>query len=165
MTEAVGKAARTSWRATIWSARHDPWARILNVDLVTALIAILLPWTTTGVSIAVVLWIVALGFTCEPGALLRSLKRPVSALPIAFFALVLLGMLWSHAPSHERLHQLSQVSKLLMLPLLIYHFQRSPRGMWVFVAFLISCLLVAAASCLTAINPNLSLKLLFSASG
>ena len=162
MTEAVGKEAETSWRSTIWSARHDPAARILNVDLVAALIAILLPWTTTGVSIAVVLWIVALGFTCEPGALLRSLKRPVSALPIALFTLVLVGMLWSHAPSHERLHQLSQASKLLVLPLLIYHFERSPRGMWVFFAFLISCVVLAIVSCIVALDPILSAKLYFS---
>jgi O-antigen ligase len=162
MTEAVGKEAEASWRSTIWSARHDPAARILNVDLVAALIAILLPWTTTGVSIAVVLWIVALGFICEPGALLRSLKRPVSALPIALFTLVLVGMLWSHAPSHERLHQLSQVSKLLVLPLLIYHFERSPRGMWVFVAFLISCVVLAIVSCIVALDPILSAKLYFS---
>jgi O-antigen ligase len=164
MTEAVDREAGTgmSWRATIWSARHDPWARILNVDLVAILIAILLPWTTTGVSIAVVLWIVAFAFTCETRSVLQSLKRPVSALPIAFFALVLLGMLWSHAPSHERLHQLSQVSKLLMLPLLIYHFERSPRGMWVFTAFLISCALLAMVSCITALDPILSAKLYLS---
>lgn len=162
MIEAVGREAGTSWRATIWSARHDPAARILNVDLVTVLIAILLPWTTTGVSIAVVVWIVALGFTCEPTALLRSLKRPVSALPIALFALVLLGMLWSHAPSHERMHQLGQVSKLLVLPLLIYHFERSPRGIAVFVAFLISCALLALVSCIVALDPILSAKLYFS---
>jgi O-antigen ligase len=162
MTEAVGKESGMSWRATIWSARHDPAARILNVDLVAALIAFLLPWTTTGVSIAVVLWMVAFGFTCETRALLRSLKRPASALPIAFFALVLLGMLWSHAPSYERLHQLSQVSKLLMLPLLIYHFERSPRGMWVFVAFLISCALLAIVSCVVALDPILSAKLYLS---
>jgi O-antigen ligase len=162
MTEALGKEAGRSWRSTIWSARHDPWARILNVDLVAALVAILLPWTTTGISIAVVLWIVAFGFTCDTRMLLRSLSRPVSALPIAFFALVLIGMLWSHAPSYERLHQLSQVSKLLVLPLLIYHFERSPRGMWVFVAFLISCVALAIVSCITALDPILSAKLYFS---
>ena len=162
MTEAAGKQERASWLSAIWSARRDPAARILNVDLVAGLIAILLPWTTTGVSIAVVLWIVALGFACEPQALLRSLKRPVSALPIAFFALVLVGMLWSHAPSHERMHQLSQVSKLLVLPLLIYHFERSSRGLAVFTAFLISCTVLAIVSCITALDPVLSAKLYFS---
>ena len=159
MAEAVRRDADTSWFSVIWSARHDPAARIFNIDLVTALIAILLPWTTTGVAIVVVLWVIALGFACEPRALLRSLKRPASALPIAFFALVMIGMLWSDAPAEERLHQLSQAGKLLMLPLLIYHFQRSPRGMWVFAAFLISCALLAIVSFITAIDPNLSAKL------
>ena len=50
----------------IWSAWHDPAARILNVDLLTVLIAILLPWSTTGVGIAVVLWLIALVPTLEP---------------------------------------------------------------------------------------------------
>ena len=45
----------------------------MNIDLVAGLIAILLPWTTTGVAIAAVLWIVALAFACEPRELLRSL--------------------------------------------------------------------------------------------
>jgi O-antigen ligase len=162
MTEAARRDANTSWLSMIWSARHDPAARIFNIDLVAALIAILLPWTTTGASIAVVLWVVALGFACEPRALLRSLNRPASALPIAFFALVLIGMLWSDAPSEERLHQLSQAGKFLVLPLLIYHFQRSPRRMWVLAAFLISCVLLAIVSCITALDPNLSAKLYFS---
>jgi len=50
---------------------------------------------------------------------------------IPFVVLVLLGMLWSDAPAYERLHQLSEVAKFLVLPLLIYHFERSPRGMMV----------------------------------
>ena len=162
MAEAVRRDANASWLSVIWSARHDPAARIFNIDLVAALIAILLPWTTTGVAIAAVLWAVALGFACEPRALLRSLKHPASALPIAFFALVLIGTLWSVAPSQDRLHQLSQVSKFLMLPLLIYHFQRSPRGLWVFAAFLVSCAVLAVVSCVTALDPNLSAKLYLS---
>jgi O-antigen ligase len=162
MAEAVRRDANASWLSVIWSARHDPAARIFNIDLAAALIAILLPWTTTGVAIAAVLWAVALGFACEPRALLRSLKHPASALPIAFFALALIGMLWSVAPSQDRLHQLSQVSKFLMLPPLIYHFQRSPRGLWVFAAFLVSCAVLAVVSCVTALDPNLSAKLYLS---
>src|SRR5262245_33806993 len=121
MTATMRKEADASWLAVIWSARHDPAARIFNLDLLAALIAILLPWTTTGVAITVVLWIIALGFAVEPQALARSLKRPVSALPLLLFLLVLAGTLWSHAPWYERLHQLSQASKFLVLPLLIYH--------------------------------------------
>jgi O-antigen ligase len=48
--------------------------------------------------------------------------------------------------------------KLLMLPLLLYHCERSPRGVWVFTAFLASCMLLMAASWVADFNPDLSLK-------
>jgi O-antigen ligase len=76
--------------------------------------------------------------------------------------LVLLGMLWSHAPWYDQLHQLGQAAKLLVLPLLIYHFGRSPRGMMVFTAFLMSCVALSLVSCLVALDPLLSAKLYFS---
>jgi O-antigen ligase len=93
---------------------------------------------------------------------LSSLKRPASALPIAFVALVLLGTLWSPASADDRMHQLSQVGKLLVLPLLIYHFARSPRGTAMFAGFLISCAVLSLVSCLIALDPLLSAKLHFS---
>ena len=162
MTETVQKEAGASLLSRIMSARHDAAARIRNVDLLTVLIAVLLPWTTTGVSIGVVLWAIAFAFTVDPRDFLASLRRPASALPLAFVALVLLGMLWSEGPPADRVHQLSQVTKLLVLPLLIYHFGRSPRGMWVFTAFLISCAALSLVSCLVALDPLLSAKLYFS---
>jgi O-antigen ligase len=162
MTEVMRKEAGTSRLSAMWSGLRDPAARLRNVDRLAILIAILLPWTTTGVGIAVMLWLIALGATIEPRALLQSFKRLPSALPVAFFALVLVGLLWSHAPAHDRMHQLSQISKLLLLPLLIYHFERSPRGLAVFVAFLISCALLAIVSCIVALDPILSAKLYFS---
>ena len=163
MTEAVRtEAGRPS---AIWSALTDPAARIRNADWLAGLIAVLLPWSTTGVGIAAVLWLIALAPTVEPKALWQSIKRPVSALPLAFVALVVVGLVWSDAPWHDKSHQLGQASKLLLLPLLLYHFERSSRGVWIFVAFLISCLLVAIASSLTTIDPDLSLKLYFSARG
>jgi len=162
MTEAVRTEAGKP--SAIWSALNDPAVRLRNVDWLAGLIAVLLPWSTTGVGIAAVLWLIALAPTIEPKALWQSLKRPVSALPLAFVALVAMGLLWSDAPWHDKSHQLGQASKLLLLPLLIYHFERSSRGLWVFVAFLVSCLLVAIAS-VVAIDPALSLKQFFSARG
>jgi O-antigen ligase len=144
------------------SARRDPAARLLNVDLLTVLIAVLLPWTTTGVSIGVVLWAIAFAFTVDPRDFLASLRRPASALPLAFVGLVLLGLLWSEGPPPDRMHQLSQVAKLLVLPPLIYHFARSPRGTWVFAAFLLSCAVLSLVSCLVALDPALSAKLYLS---
>ena len=52
----------------------------------------------------------------------------------------------------------SPTTKLLVLPVLFYHFERSTRGMWVFVAFLVSCALLMVMSWIVAIDPGLSLK-------
>jgi O-antigen ligase len=141
---------------------HDPALRKLNVDRLTALIAILLPWSTTGVVIASVLWVMVVLTTLEPAAFLRSLKRPVSALPIALFALAMVGMLWSGASWGDRLYNVGPTLRLLALPLLFYHYERSPRGMWVFKAFLASCVVLMLVSWVVAFAPNLSLKLYFS---
>jgi O-antigen ligase len=142
----------------VLSARHDPAARILNVDLLAVLVAALLPWSTSGVAIGVVLWLVALVPTLEVRPLFRSLRRPVCLLPIALVILAAVGTLWSEAPWAVRVYALSPVTKLLALPLLLYHFQRTTRGLWVFTAFLISCTLLMAVSWLVLIDPGLSLK-------
>ena len=162
MTEAIRRGAGASLFSRIWSDGLDPEGRIRNVERLAVPIAVLLPWTTTGVAIAAVVWALALLPTIEPRAFLASLRRPASALPFAFVALVLVGMLWSHAPWHDQLHQFGQVGKLLVLPLLIYHFSRSSRGTMVFTAFLISCTLLSVVSCLVALDPLLSAKLYFS---
>jgi len=162
MTETIPKESGASLFSTIWSDGSDPQGRIRNVDRLAVPVAALLPWTTTGVAIAAVVWVLALLPTIEPRALLASLRRPASALPLAFVVLVLLGMLWSDAPWFEQLHQSGQVAKLLALPLLVYHFGRSPRGMAVFTAFLISCAVLSLVSCLVALDPLLSAKLYFS---
>jgi hypothetical protein len=141
MSEAVRREPATSGLSLVLSAWRDPAARILNVDLLTVLIAILLPWSTSGVVIAVALWVVALVPTLEAGPFLRSLKRPICALPIAMFVLALVGTLWSPAPWAERIYAVGPTVRLLALPLLLYHFERSPRGVWVFVACVASCLL------------------------
>ena len=41
---------------------------------------------------------------------------------------------------------------------LFYHFERSTRGMWIFVAFLMSCTLLMAISWIVAFDPGLTLK-------
>jgi O-antigen ligase len=117
-----------------------------------------LPWSTSLVGIFVVVWIVTVAPTLDPRLFLQSLKRPVCALPIALVALALLGTLWSDAPWHARLHAVSPTTKLLVLPVLFYHYERSARGRWVFVAFLVSCTLLMAMSWIVAFYPGLSLK-------
>jgi O-antigen ligase len=157
MSEAVNRELNVSL-STVLSAWHDPAARILNVDLLTILIAIVLPWSTSGVAIAAVLWVVALLPTLELRAFLLSLKRPISALAVALFGLAVVGTLWSDAAWSTRLYAVGPTVKLLALPLLFYHFERSPRGIWVFGAFLASCTLLMAVSWVVALDPNFTLK-------
>jgi O-antigen ligase len=144
--------------SSILSARHDPAARIRNADLLAVLVAFLLPWSTSGVGVGVVLWLAAIATVLEWRPFLRSLLRPISAIPIALVAMAVLGTSWSDAPWGTRLHAVSPATKLLVLPFLFYHFERSTRGMWVLIAFLASCTLLTAASWMVAIDPSLSLK-------
>ncbi len=45
-----------------------------------------------------------------------------------------------------------------MLPVLLYHFERSARGVQIFIAFLVSCALLMAMSWIVAFDPRLALK-------
>ena len=56
---------------------------------------------------------------------MRSLKRPICAAPIALFVLALVGTLWSDAGWGVRFYAVGPTAKLLVLPLLFYHFERS----------------------------------------
>jgi O-antigen ligase len=155
MTGVLNEQGRASWLAAIWAARYRTPARFV------ALVALLLPWTTTGLTFALIPWLIAFAFV-DLRAFPRSLLRPVCLLPIALFALAVIGTLWSEASWPERLHAIGPSAKLLVLPLLIYQFERWPHGDWVFKAFLASCALLMLYSFAAAIDPNLSLKLYLS---
>lgn len=144
-----------SWLSAIWAARYRTPARFV------ALIALLLPWSTTGLTFALIPWLIAFAFL-DLRAFPRSLLRPICLLPIALVVLAALGTLWSDAPWPERIHALGPATKLLVLPLLIYQFERWPYGNWVFSAFLASCALLMLYSFAVAIDPGLSLKLYLS---
>jgi O-antigen ligase len=96
--------------------------------------------------------------TIDVGAFIEQLKRPICAAPIALFALALVGTLWSDARWGMRFYAVAPTAKFLLLPLLFYHFERSQRGLWVFTAFLASCVALLAMSWLVAYDPHLALK-------
>lgn len=140
------------------SAWNHPVARILCIDLIAVVVAAVLPWSTSGVAIGMVLWFIVLAATLELRPFLGTLRRSICLLPIALIVLAALGTLWSDAPWGARLHALSPIAKLIALPFLFYHFERSQRGMWVFIAFLASCTLLMLVSWIVAFDPSLSLK-------
>src|SRR5882757_4534195 len=155
MTEtADGTTPRPGLAALLHAARLDPSVRIRNVDLLAVLVAVLLPWTTSGLGIAMAIWIVAVLLTLDAQTFLRSLTRPASALPLAFFALVVVGTLWADASWSARLRGINPAMKLLAIPFLLYHFERSQRGVWVLAAFIVSCALLMVLSCIVAFEPG-----------
>jgi O-antigen ligase len=127
-------------------------------DFAAILLALALPWSTTLVAVFAVLMLIAMVPFFEVEAFMRSLRRPISWVPIALFVLAAVGTLWSTATWGERLYAVGPTVKFLMLPFLIYHFERSKRGLSIFVAFLISCVLLAVMSWIVAYHPQLTLK-------
>ncbi|KWV54231.1 ligase [Bradyrhizobium macuxiense] len=157
-TDVIDFTARPAapWRDRV-QARFASTAYARATDILIALAAASLPWSTTALAAFVLLWLVAVIPTVDWERLVRDLPRPAYALPLALVALALLGVVWSEASWAERLHGIKPVSKLLLLPFLLAYFQRSQRGLWVFVAFLISCTLMMILSWIVLALPGLKL--------
>jgi O-antigen ligase len=137
---------------------REPARWITTVDVLAILVALSLPWSTSLVGIFSVIMLLALVPFFDAGAFLRTLRRPISIAPIALFLLAVIGMLWSDAPWADKLRAVNPTAKLLVLPILFYHFERSQRGLWVFVAFLVSCTLLMVMSWIVMFEPGLALK-------
>lgn len=127
-------------------------------DLFAVLTALALPWSTSLVAIFSACWLGAVALTFDYRAYLQFLKYPACFLPSVFFGLVALGTLWSDASWHARIYAVGPALKLLFIPALFFHFQRSSRGLWVFAAFFASCALLMVMSWVVAFNPALALK-------
>jgi len=154
----VSAVAEESLGVLLWRLWRDPAAWITTTDVFVILIALSLPWSTSLVAIFAVAALVTMAPVFDTKAFLQSLKHPVSVMPVALFALALVGTWWSDAPWPARFYAVNPAVKLLVLPVLFYHFERSARGLWVFVAFLVSCTLLMAMSWIVAFHPDLSLK-------
>jgi O-antigen ligase len=152
---AIAGSSSVMPRASLW---RNPSAWTSTVDVLAILVALALPWSTSLVGIFSVIMLLAMAPFIDLDALLRTLRRPISLVPIALFLLALIGTLWSDAAWGARLYAVSPAAKLLALPLLFYHFERSERGLAVFIAFLVSCALMVPISWVVAFHPSLSLK-------
>jgi O-antigen ligase len=154
----VSMAAQESVSAQLLRRWRDPAAWVATTDVFLILVAVSLPWSTSLVAIFAVAALITMAPFFDAKAFLEILKRPVSFLPVALFLLAAAGTLWSDAPWGERLYSVGPAAKLLMVPVLFYHFGRTARGLQVFVAFLVSCVLLMAMSWLVAFDPHLALK-------
>src|SRR5947209_1934503 len=107
---------------------RSPLAWGETVDLFAILAVASLPWSTSLAAIFNAAFLVCMVPFLDVRLFLRSLTRPICAAPIALFLLALVGTLWSDAAWGARLYAVSPTVKLLVLPVLLYHFERSPRG-------------------------------------
>jgi len=151
-------AAHGPFQPQLWPRLRDPAAWATTTDIFFVLVALSLPWSTSLVAIFAVAALITMAPFFAAQAFLEIFKRPVSALPVALFLLAVAGMLWSEAPWGARLYSAGPAAKLLMVPVLFYHFERSARGIQVFAAFLVSCIALMAMSWLVAFDPHLALK-------
>ena len=141
------------WR---WVHNSAFWTTV--ADIFAVLTALALPWSTSAVSILMGCWLGSAAMMINFPIYFRSLKQPICFFPVALFVLAGVGMLWSDGSWNERLHALGPLVKLLALPGLFHHFERSARGKWVFAAFLISCMIMAVLSWIVAFYPEATLK-------
>lgn len=143
--------------AVVAPARQGSAPLIRAADVLAALIAASLPWSTTAPSIFVGLWLLVVMPTIDWRDYARRLVQPAYALPFVVLLLALAGMLWSDGEWADRLHAIKPVTKLVLIPPLLYHFSRSERGFQVCAAFLVSCALLAVFSWIVLLDPALKL--------
>lgn len=151
-------ATAPSIDALFWKRWRDRAAWMTTTDVVAVLLAASLPWSTSLVGIFGVVLVLVMLPTIDISSFIASLKRPICAAPIALFVLALVGTLWSDARWGLRFYAVAPTAKLLLLPLLFYHFQRSQRGLWVLIGFLASCAALLVMSWIVAFFPELTLK-------
>ena len=115
-------------------------ARIaVSADWLAAAVVVTLPWSTSAAGILIAALMVAVLLTLDRQVVAEHLARPGAYLPLLLWALMCVGMLWADVAWPARLEGLGHFHKLLIIPLLLIHFSRSARGLWIVGAFVASC--------------------------
>ena len=133
----------------IQSASFGHFDRSLLVrvaDWAAVAVAVVLPWSTSGVGVAIALWLVVLLPTLGAASIKRELATAAGGLPVVLWCLSVIGMLWADVSWHDRFAGLDSFHRLLAIPLLLAQFRHSENGIWVIVGFFISSITVLLAS-------------------
>jgi O-antigen ligase len=131
-------------------------ARLVQAaDCLAVGVAVSLPWSTSATEIFVALWVIAVVPTLDIGMVRRQLATAAGLLPVLLFLLAVIGMLWADVTWAERLGGLGKFRRLLVIPLLLMHFRRSERGVWVLYGFFAATLVLLILSYGLALIPGL----------
>lgn len=115
-------------------------------DGLAAAVLVSIPWSTTATAVLVVLWLLAVVPTLDWPSVRRELWTPAGGLPVLFFLLAAVGMLWADVSWRERLGGLDSFHRLLVIPLLFAQFRRSDNGRWAVYGFFASCTVLLVVS-------------------
>jgi O-antigen ligase len=137
--------------ATLTATSFDRTRLARASDALAVAVVVSIPWSTTATSILIVLWLVAVVPTLDWPAVRRELWTAAGGLPVLFWLLGAIGMLWADVPLRERLGGLDSFHRFLLVPLLLAQFRRSGNGRWVIGGFLASCTVLLVASYIHAV--------------
>lgn len=127
-------------------------------DILAMLLATSLPWSTSVFWVLIAPLLAIICGSVDVRMFVRSISRPASIVSLAFFALAVAGAFWSEAGVAAGLHGLGPVIKFVVLPFLLYYFEKSARGGWLIGAFLFSCVVLLVNSWIVVFEPTLALK-------
>jgi O-antigen ligase len=141
---------------TLRSTVLDRKALVLAADWLAVGVAVSLPWSTSATGIFIALWLVAALATLDVAAVRRELLSAAGGLPVLLWLLAVVGMSWAGVSWSARYGGLSGFNRLLVIPLVLAHFRKSDRGMWVLYGYLAAALCVLAVSWALVLIPGLS---------
>jgi O-antigen ligase len=148
-------AHHTTSRPILSGFERSRWMAV--VDWLAVGVAVSLPWSTSVTAILVALWVLAVLPTLDASAARRELTNPAAYLPVLLWVLAAIGMLWAADVSwHDRIGGLGKFHRLLVIPLLLIHFRRSERGIWVIYGFLAASVALLLVSWALVLTPGLT---------
>lgn len=105
-----------------------------------------LPFSTSGQAIAVSIFAVLALLTLDRPRFVATLRTPAAWLPVALFALILVGVLWSMQPLGGAIKWVGPYAKLLLIPLVMATAFTPKQALQIAYGFLAACIVILAMS-------------------
>jgi O-antigen ligase len=116
--------------------------------------AFTLPLSTTGQNITVAIFMVLALITLDVARFRATLRSAAGYLPVALFALILIGVLWSMQPYGLAIRSVSPYAKLLLIPLVIATSFTPRQTLQIGCGFLAGCVVVLVISWVSLLWPS-----------